>query len=275
MVGVGIPPEHAEAIVGIIENSITATGSSQDDAYAIKADVTFFSTVAASTGAIIPSALPSHSQIWVFNGGANDLAIYPPSGCTINDGSANASVNIPAGEGCSLIRVSTTVFGCNGCSSLSATTTEINRVADVSTRLVSVGGETLSVTEATHDGKIILLDVSDSASTCTLPAASGSGALFRFIVSAVNTNNHVIKVANADDTIDGSVNILDNDSNAQTAYAASGTDDTITLNGTTTGGQIGDWIELVDIAANQWAVRGQLVCPAGSNVADMFSATVS
>ena len=33
--------------------------------------------------------------------------------------------------------------------------------------------------------------------------------------------------------------------------------------------------ELVDIATNQWAVRGQLVVPVGSNPADPFSATVS
>ena len=34
-------------------------------------------------------------------------------------------------------------------------------------------------------------------------------------------------------------------------------------------------VEFVDIASNQYAVRGQLVCPAGSNVADPFSAAVS
>lgn len=155
-----------------------------------------------------------------------------------------------------------------------ATTTEITRIADVSARLVPVGGTSLSVTEASHSDKIILLNHSGAASTCTLPDATGSGAVFRFIVSTVNTNNHVIVVPDASNVFRGSVNILDNDSNAQTAYAASGTDDTLTLNGTTTGGQIGDWVEFVDIAADTWAVRGDLVCPAGSNVADPFSATV-
>ena len=95
-----------------------------------------------------------------------------------------------------------------------------------------------------------------------------------FIVGAVNTSNHIVKVPDASNVFKGSVNILDNDSTAQTAYAASGTDDTLTLNGTTTGGQVGDWVEFVDIAADTWAVRGQLVVPAGSNIADPFSATV-
>lgn len=155
-----------------------------------------------------------------------------------------------------------------------ATAVEITRACDVSARLVSVGGTSLALTEATHSDKIILLDHTAAASTVTLPDATGSGAVFRFIVKAVNTNNHVITVPDASNTLKGSVNILDNDSNAQTAYAASGTDDTLTLNGTTTGGQIGDWVEVVDIAADTWAIRGQLVVPAGSNVADPFSAAV-
>jgi hypothetical protein len=160
-------------------------------------------------------------------------------------------------------------FSANG-----ATFTEINRVADVSARMVSVGGTALTITQALHDGKIVKLDHAAAASTCTLPAATGSGSVFKFIVTAVNTNNHLIKVV-GDDVMKGVVVSLDNDSNAATAYAASGTDDTITLNGTTTGGQIGDWIDLVDIAADTWAVSGVVLVPAGSNVADMFSATVT
>lgn len=155
-----------------------------------------------------------------------------------------------------------------------ATPAEINRVADVSTRIVSLAATSLAVTALLHSDKVIVLNHTGAASTCTLPDATGSGAVFRFIVGAVNTSNHVITVPDASNTIKGSVNLLDNDSNAQTAYAATGTDDTITLNGTTTGGQIGDWVELVDIAADTWAIRGQLICPAGSNVADPFSAAV-
>ena len=36
-----------------------------------------------------------------------------------------------------------------------------------------------------------------------------------------------------------------------------------------------DYVELIDIAANQWAVNGMVTCAAGSNIATMFSATVS
>lgn len=136
------------------------------------------------------------------------------------------------------------------------------------------GGSTRTLT-ADNDGDVILLDTA-AGSVITLPAATGSGMAVQFLVSVKPTSNfHQVKVANASDTMSGSVNLLDNDSNAQTAYAASGTDDNIQLNGTTKGGQVGDWVEVVDVKANVWAIRGQLVCPAGSNVADPFSAAVS
>ena len=61
---------------------------------------------------------------------------------------------------------------------------------------------------------------------------------------------------------------------AAITYIAGATDDTITLNGTTTGGQLGDWIELTDVATDLWAVNGVVTCPAGSNTASCFSAAV-
>ena len=148
------------------------------------------------------------------------------------------------------------------------------RNASTAARMVNLAATTLTLTAATHDDRTIRLNHTGAASTVTLPDATGSGVRFMFLVGAVNTSNHVIKVPDASNTIKGVVAILDNDSNALTAYAASGTDDTLTLNGTTTGGQIGDWVEFVDLATDTWHVRGQLLCPAGSNVADPFSATV-
>lgn len=158
--------------------------------------------------------------------------------------------------------------------SISATPAEINRAADTSGRLVAVGAA-LTATEAAHDGKILLLNTAAN-SVVTLPAASGSGVVITCVVTVKSTGTgHVIKVANASDTMKGSINILDLDSSAQAAFAAAATSDTITLNGTTTGGQIGDIVKLYDALANVWLVEGMLQCPAGSNPATMFSAAVS
>ena len=81
-----------------------------------------------------------------------------------------------------------------GGTAINATAAEINRTCDVSARLVAAGA-TLTVTTALHDNKTILLDTL-AGSVCTLPAASGSGARFKFVVKAKATSNsHKIQVA--------------------------------------------------------------------------------
>jgi hypothetical protein len=153
-----------------------------------------------------------------------------------------------------------------------ATTAEINRASDVSTRLV-LAGATLAVTELAHDGKTILLDQL-AGSVCTLPASSGSGARFRFVIHTVPTSNsHIVKVANSTDVMSGVI-IEANDTDASSStWETAATSDTITLNRTTTGGTIkGEWIEVEDIAAGFWAVRG-VIAGTGAE-ATPFSATV-
>jgi len=137
-----------------------------------------------------------------------------------------------------------------------------------------------AVTSEEHAGRTLLLgDVGgDTLVTLTLPAATGTGDIYKFIVSVVNTSNYVIKVADATDTIDGQVIVQNDTTEGGTAsvigWKADGTDDTITLNGTTTGGaSIGDYVELIDIAANQYTVSGML--QASGTEATPFSATVS
>jgi len=153
-----------------------------------------------------------------------------------------------------------------------ATTAEIDNVADVSVRLVVAGG-TETCAPSTHEGRIVALDTA-SGSVVTLPSATGSGAVYRFIITVVPTsNNHIIKVTTTD-TFFGQVHVLDVDGTAVTAYPAAGTDDTLTLPGTTAGGSIGDWFEFTDVVTAKWAVKGMTTCAAGSNIADVFSATV-
>ena len=134
-----------------------------------------------------------------------------------------------------------------------------------------------AITETEHAGRTLLLgEVGGNALvTLTLPDATGSGATYKFVVSVTNTSNYVIKVPDANNTIDGVITMLDMDGTAVTGYATAATSDTITLNGTTTGGLLGDHIELIDILADKWHVRGCLRVPTGSNPATPFSATVS
>ena len=134
-----------------------------------------------------------------------------------------------------------------------------------------------AITETEHAGRTLLLgEVGGNAQvTLTLPDATGSGTTYKFVVSVTNTSNYIIKVPDANNTIDGVITFLDMDGTAVTGYATAATSDTITLNGTTTGGLLGDHIELIDILADKWHVRGCLRVPTGSNPATPFSATVS
>ena len=134
-----------------------------------------------------------------------------------------------------------------------------------------------SITIAEHAGRTLLLGEvgGNAAVTLTLPAATGTGAVYKFIVSVTNTSNYKIQVADATDTIDGIMLYLDEDGTAVSAFPTVAASDTITLNGGTTGGIVGDYLELIDIATNQYHVRGVMRVAAGANPATPFTAAVS
>lgn len=140
-------------------------------------------------------------------------------------------------------------------------------------------GSSLVMNQRAHAGRTILLDTA-TGSTVTLPAATGSGLKYRFLVSALATSNsHIVRVANATDAMIGQVFTQDTDSaNVALAFAAvAGTSDTITLNRTTTGSvTVGEWIEVEDVrinsTTNRYFVTGMLTC--NGIPATPFSATV-
>ena len=110
-----------------------------------------------------------------------------------------------------------------------------------------------------HVGKILLLTGTGSAFTQTLPAAAGTGKMYRFVVGAVNTSNHVIDAGSEGADFFGNVitNSTGDTPDLAQPWVAATNDNTITLNGTTTGGAgVGDWIDCIDIATNKWMVRG-------------------
>lgn len=124
-------------------------------------------------------------------------------------------------------------------------------------------------------GKTIVLNAAAGCSI-TLPAAGGTGNVYNFFVgTAITSNSYIIKVADSTDTLIGAVHMMDADDDSQTSITAKGTDDTLTMNGGTTGGAaLGDTITFTDIATNKYVVQGNIIVPAGSNPADPFSATV-
>ncbi len=93
----GIPALAARAISGFASDNLTAAGTSQTDAFAMGNAINQFTTVAASTGALLPTSVHGDT-IFVSNQGANSLSVYPPSGGNINNGSANAAFAVANGK---------------------------------------------------------------------------------------------------------------------------------------------------------------------------------
>ena len=138
--------------------------------------------------------------------------------------------------------------------------------------IVAAGG-TLAMTAEAHHNRIIALDTA-AGSVATLPASTGSGAVYKFLVTVTaTTNSHVIKVANASDEMRGYV-IQDSDTaTAPNTWWAADNDDTITLNRSTTGlAAQGEYFEIVDAVLNHFFVRGY--SQASGTEATPFSATV-
>ena len=136
--------------------------------------------------------------------------------------------------------------------------------------VVQWGTSTLSVTADGYAGQTSVTTIA-GAQTATLPAATGSGNIYRFFVNVTKTGNLVIQVASASDIIQGGVSVSTDA--AGVSILASGTADTITMSGSTTGGVKGSWVELQDVASGVWRVGGFLVST--GTEATPFSAAVS
>lgn len=95
--------------------------------------------------------------------------------------------------------------------------------------------------------------------TITLPASSGKGDRYKvFVTTTVTSNNYVIQVANATDIMAGAIGLTTDIAGSVLPTAA--TTDTITMNGTTTGGLKGTFLEFEDVSSGIWKLSGNVVC---------------
>jgi hypothetical protein len=141
-----------------------------------------------------------------------------------------------------------------------------------SARLVTTTAASLAITVATHDNKFVVMN-STHTQTFTLPQAVGSGGTFTFLVGTKGTDgSKIIKVANATDIIQGVSLIANTQATLVNGFASTATDDTVTLNNSTSGGFVGDMVEIEDILTGVFAVRvtgnatGTVVTPFSSGV---------
>lgn len=135
---------------------------------------------------------------------------------------------------------------------------------------INVTAATLTIDRDLHAGTVVTLNRA-AGTTITLPASTGKGDEYAFYCgTTISSNSLIIKVANASDTMAGGV-AISTDIGGVTMLCG-GTDDTITMSGSTTGGVAGSWVKVVDVAVNKWMVNGFLAST--GTEATPFSATV-
>ena len=139
-------------------------------------------------------------------------------------------------------------------------------------RIADVTASTLAVSEDTHEGLTVTLNRAAGIAV-TLPAATGGGARYRFILgTSVTSNSTTIKVANASDVMCGTATLFQDAGDTVVGFACAATDDTITMNGSTLGGLKGAHVFITDVAVNLWHV--DYISDASGTEATPFSATV-
>ena len=126
---------------------------------------------------------------------------------------------------------------------------------------------TLTLDKEVHGGTIVNQSLA-ATWTITVPAAVGDGTVFEVYVGTTLTANGIITCSANSGVLFGGVALMSDVGGVTCPTTA--TDNTITMNGGTTGGVKGSRIVLKDVASNQWHVSGALLCT--STEATPFSA---
>lgn len=147
-----------------------------------------------------------------------------------------------------------------------------NRIKRITPKTVTVSAATVLLNEKDHGNKQISLGVA-TAQTIVLPKATGKGELYSIYMPITATGSKIIRVSNTVDAFVGGSMALPSANGAVSYFTAvGGTSDTITLNGTTTGGIRGTVVEFVSTAPGIYRVTAFAVT--SGTAATPFSATV-
>lgn len=133
--------------------------------------------------------------------------------------------------------------------------TKVPLLRGPSNRVVTLATST-TLTRDSHAGKLIRLSLA-AGPAIVMPAAEGTGDTYEFTIGTSLSGTCTIKVASTSDTLRGHVQVdASLGSNAPVSFTAGTTADTVSLNGTTTGGKLGDYFKFVDEKSGVWHVEG-------------------
>ena len=104
----GVQGLAVQALCMDAATGIAAAGTTQGTATALGSAVNFIGTAAAGSGVVLSSSASAGDSQLVYNGGANPVKVYPPSGATINRLATNAAATIATNTACEFHCGSTT-----------------------------------------------------------------------------------------------------------------------------------------------------------------------
>lgn len=137
---------------------------------------------------------------------------------------------------------------------------------------INVTTATFTLTKEAHSGTTVTVNRA-AGTTFTLPASSGDGSEFDiFVGTTITSNSLIVQVANATDIMSGLAIQAADGGSTSNAWETAADSDTITMNGTTTGGIKGDRIRLKDVSSGTWSVT--VIGAATGTEATPFSAAV-
>lgn len=288
---------------------ITAAGTTQATATQLGSVLNQVDTASSSTGVNLPNSSGRRTtpfqHCMIVNNGANAITVYAYQGGsdTINGVAGATGVSQAAGSTVLYVSVkpgtwfaagsgenanfgAITVTTINGITLTTSTGTltipngvTVTGPATSGTIAlinppIQAGGAALPVTAA-MSGKVILLDTA-AGTTATLPAATGSGNRYKFIVSTTTTSGaHKILAASVSDFING-IAMGFTGSTAKVFASAAATNHSIQMpfaGSQPSGGFIGDYFNFVDIGANLWSCDSMY--QAGTTPTTPFSSATS
>jgi len=187
---------------------------------------------------------------------------------TLTSGNATlTSGNLTVSSGTFGVTGNSTLTGtCDVTGALSAATIEAgNLILDIAD-----GTNTLALTQATHANRI--LRVLDATLAITLPEATGTGDYYYILQGIAATSSTIVTADTANAGFHGFIMGSDTDAAGNFNWVATGTQDTITYDGTATGGKLYDWIKVTDVATDAWLLEGNIKQSGGSEVTPLSSA---
>lgn len=150
-----------------------------------------------------------------------------------------------------IANLSTTTLTLGG-TAITATAADINTIAGGATKVVNVTTAG-ALTAAGNAGKITTVN-SAAGIPLTLPAATGTGNIYTLFIGTTVTSIGTTIATIGSDKIAGNA-YQTGATGAATAFLASGSGTTVTLNGTTKGGIKGDVIKFRDVSSGLYNVE--------------------